>query len=140
MNARALERLDEPAGESERDDVLVPGLAASSRDITDQAGFEQRRALEVRKQLGARGFLRDVRAAVHQAVANAMLQRYAPLPSGASRHGTRVGQDAIRRTGLDGERGIRGQPLAPVFVTRLERLLDQPTAKAGATEEPLALA
>ena len=138
VDAGALERLEESAGEAQRDDVLVPGLAAPPGDVADQPRLEQRRTLEIREQFGARGLLGDVRAAIHQAVADAVLQRNAPLPAGAARHGARVRQDAIGGTGLHRERAIGGQPLAPVFVTGLERLLDEQAAKAGAVDEQIA--
>ena len=84
-----------PLASPERYDVLVPGLAPSPGDVADEPRLEQRRALEIGEQLGARVLFGDVRAAKHQAVSDAVLQRNAPLPAGAARHGARVGQDAI---------------------------------------------
>ena len=138
VNARAFERLHEPAGESQCHDVLVPHLASATGHVADEARLGQRRTFQVGEQLGARLILRQVRTAEDKPVADPALQRYAPLPSGAARDRARVRQDAVGRRCLYCESAVGWQPVAPVLVPGLERLLDQQAAKSRAVDEQVA--
>src|SRR5690348_1170322 len=72
---------------------------------------------------------------MHMAVAGAVLQRDAPLPSGLPRQRLRVGPECVARFARDRERGIARQPLAPVEIGNAERLAEHQAAKAGAVDE-----
>lgn len=72
------------------------------------------------------------------AVADAVLQWDAPLPARAVRRGSRQRQQRPHRSARHGHRAVAGQPLAPVVIAGLQRLLDQQAAQARAVEEEVA--
>src|SRR5688572_16102139 len=106
MDACGFERLNEAARETDRDDVFVPGFQTSSGLETDQPRLEERLAFEVREQRLARFVLRLVVTAEHDAVAYAMLQWNAPLPSGLARDRARIWRQVHARGGLNRERAV----------------------------------
>src|SRR6185436_12636097 len=91
------------------------------------------------EQPGARLVVREIFAAIDEAVADAVLERDPPLPAGIVRDRAGVGDRRADRSGLHGEAGVGGQPVAPVLIAGLQRLLDQEAAKAGAVDEQIAL-
>ena len=101
-------------------------------------GSASARAVEVGQQRGGGLVVADVRARIHVAVAGAVLQRDAPLPARGARRRARVRR---RRAGLlagHGHRAIAGQPVRPVLVAGLQRLLDQQAAESRAVDEQVA--
>src|SRR6185312_2719413 len=81
MNAGRLERLQEPRGEPERETIADPGARAAAGLEAQMPGSGYRRALQALQQV-RRGFvIRKMRAGIHVAVTDAMLQRNAPLPT-----------------------------------------------------------
>src|SRR5690606_10662842 len=96
MDAGRLERLHETARQAERHAVLVPELLAVSGRETKESRLGERLAVQIREQRRGGLVVADELAAVHVAVADAMLQRNAPLPSGAARGRARV-RDGIAR-------------------------------------------
>ena len=68
-----------------------------------------------------------------------MLQRDLPLPARLVGDRAGVRRDVVqRKVGLQRQRAVVAQPLAPVLVPGLERLFDQQAAKAGAVDEEVA--
>jgi hypothetical protein len=133
------ERLEEPAREPERDDVLVPRLLAPPGEEAQLVGRGERLALEVGEQHFGRLVVGDVRRAVDVAVAHAVLQRDVPLPARAAR-GRAGDRLAVRsEPARDRHRAVVGQPLAPVDERHPERLPEQQRAEPRAVDEQLAL-
>ena len=71
--------------------LLLPGLAALAGPELDDARLGEHLAFDVGQQSLLRLLVGQVAAAVHHAVADAMLQRNAPLPAGLARDRARVG-------------------------------------------------
>src|SRR5882672_9040261 len=67
-----------------------------------------------------------------------MLQRNAPLPPGLARGRTRIRRGRGDPLAGHRERAVAGQPVAPVLVTRVQRLLDEQPAKTRAVDEQVA--
>ncbi len=140
MDAGRFQRLDEAARESDRDTVLDPGTATAARPELQQPELDANVAFQVVQQHPARLVVARVRGRVDVAGALPMLQRDLPLPARAVGNGARVGRYVVEReVGLQRQRAVVAQPLAPVFVTGLERLFDEQAAKAGAVEEQVAV-
>jgi hypothetical protein len=74
------ERFEEAAGEADRDDILAPRVLAAPGAEAQQARVGEPFALDVGNQRGAGLILGNERAREHVAVADAVLQRDAPLP------------------------------------------------------------
>ena len=77
-------------------------------------------------------------AGVDEAVADAMLQRDLPAPTGFVRDRARVRYRGARRFNRHGYRAVAGQPVGPVLVAGLQGLLDQQAAEARAVDEQVA--
>jgi hypothetical protein len=69
------------------------------------------------------------------AVAGAVLQRDAPLPSRWPGHRLCVGPDRLGRRARDRERGVAREPLGPVDIWHAERIAEQQAPKACAVDE-----
>src|SRR5690606_25247266 len=138
VDAGRLERLEESGRQPERETVLVPKLLAASCDEFDDARLGAWGAIQIREQGRNRLIVADVLARIDIAVADAMLQRNAPLPAGFARGGTRVRRELTAALTRYRHGAVAWQPMAPIFVTRLECLLDQQAAKAGAVDEEIA--
>jgi len=95
-------------------------------------------AIQMAEQGGGGFVIADEVAAIHVAVANAMLQRNAPLPATGVRRGTCVGRELSPVVAGHGHRAIDGQPLRPVFVAGVQGLLDQEPSEARAVNEQIA--
>ena len=73
------------------------------------------------------------------AVADAVLQRNAPLPPGLARRRPRIGVQLVSRAARHRDRPITGQPVRPVLESGVQGPLDQQSAESGAVDEQLAL-
>src|SRR5690349_12714035 len=135
MDAGRFEGLDESAGESERDAILVPGQPAAARLETQNSRLSNRVALHRRHELAGRAVRIEVLAAEHQPIADAMLQRNAPPPARIVGDGSREWRSRADEFRLHGRRAIARQPLRPVVVARLQSLLDEQTPEARAVDE-----
>ena len=82
VDAGGLQRFDEAAGQTQRDDVPVPVLQAPAGYEFQQARFPQVSPDDVLQQMIPGLVFAHVLAAENQAVAHAMLQWNAPLPTG----------------------------------------------------------
>src|SRR6266851_2081377 len=91
MNARSLQRFQEPARQSYGDDIFIPRLAPTTRLEGNQPRVGERRTVQIAEQYRCGFVIADEPAAVHIAIAGAMLKRNTPLPSRLSRRGTGVG-------------------------------------------------
>ncbi len=125
-----------PADKADGDHILVPEQPAPAGLEVQLVRGRERAALRGWPSRNSRGLIvgNEV-AAIHVAVAHAMLQRNPPLPAGRARRGAR--QRHQRPACFAGNRhgAIARQPLAPVFVAGLELLLDEQAAKARAVDE-----
>src|SRR5690606_8029442 len=139
VDARRLERLQESRGKTQRDAVLLPGFLAPTGHETNRARIGERLAVEVRQQHGGGFVIADVFAAVNVSVADAMLQRNAPLPARGARRRSGVWRELSADRARHGHRAVARQPMTPIHVARFERLLDEQPAKAGAVDEEIAL-
>ena len=135
VNTRGFQRFQESAGESERDTIAIPELEAPSRRESQYPGLCEWLAVEILEQNLDRLIVRQVVAAEHMAVSRAMLQRYAPLPTGSLRRGTGVGCERVDGFAVHDGRPVAGQPVGPVLVAGLQCLLDQQPAESGAVDE-----
>ena len=79
-----------PLDKSDGDAVASPGLAPLSGPELDDARLDERLAFDVGQQGLLRLLVAEIAAAIHHAVADAMLQRNAPLPAGIARDRARV--------------------------------------------------
>ena len=138
QQAGGFQRLHEPAGQSDGDDIAVPELLPLAGDEAQGPRLCLRLSVEVAQQRSDRLVFAHEIAAVDHAVAGAVLQRNSPLPAGGTRGGSRVRRGIADAVAGNGDRTVAGQPVAPVLVTGLERLFDQQPAEAGAIDEEVA--
>ena len=96
-------------------------------------------AVEIRQQRGGRLVIADVPAAVDIAIANAMLQRNAPLPTRCACGGACERRELAGALARHCHGAIARKPVRPVLVAGLQRLLDQQAAKARAVDEEVRL-
>ena len=106
MDAGRFQRLHEPARKPDRDAVLDPLLAPDPGLEAQHVGLGQRVALDIAEQPLERRILVEIAAAKDDPVADAMLQRNAPLPAGIVRHRQRVGHRRAHRARLDRDRAV----------------------------------
>ena len=139
VDAGGFERFEESRGQSQRDAVAIPEQLAPAGDKAQEARVGQRllahRAHQVVERLG----VAQVGAAVDVAVADAMLQRDAPLPAGGPRRGQRVGRARAGELRRHRYRPVARQHVAPVQIAGLQGLLDQQPAKAAAIDIQIGL-
>ena len=139
VDAGRFERLDEAAGEAQRDAVPVPGLAAPPGRVSGSAAA--RTAARPRDSRAARARL----VLGHGARCNTPGRCRRGAAAGCAIASRRVraiarvyGRHAAGGLGLHGQRAVGRQPVAPILVAGLERLFDQQAAKAGAIDEQVA--
>ena len=138
MDTGRLQRFHEAAGQSQGDAVPAPELLAPAGGEFQQPGLVQRGAVQIVEQGGDRFVVAHVAAAKDVAVADAMLQRYAPLPAGIAGGRAGIGTEGIHPLARHGNRPVARQPVRPVFVVHAERLSDQQAPETGAIDEKLA--
>ena len=137
VDAGRFQRLEEAGGKTERDAVAVPHLAPLAARETEPVGVRELLAVEVGEQQLLGRLVVDMLARIDEAVAGAVLERNAPLPSRLARRRPRIGSERIGARAGHRHRPVAGQPVAPVLVTGLQRLLDQQSAKARAVDEEI---
>jgi len=138
MDCGRFQRLDEAAGQPERDAIAMPDLVADAAGEAQCAWLGQRLAIEVGEQQRAGLVFAHEVAAIDMAIAGAVLQRDAPLPAGRPGIGLRVRAHRLGPDTGHGDGTIARQPTAPVVETRLQRTFDQQPAKARAIQEQVA--
>ena len=138
VDAGRFERFQEAARQAQRDDVAVPRALAAPGDEAKVAGVGLCLALDIRQQRRGGGIVGEIAAAIDIAVADAVLERNAPLPPRLARDRPRVGERRADVGAGHRNRAVAGQPVRPVVIARCERALDQEAAKAGAVEEQVA--
>jgi hypothetical protein len=84
MNAGRFQGFDETARESHGDTVLQPRAPPLARLELDDARIGENLAFDIREQRLSGLLVANVTTAVDHAVADAMLQRNAPLPAGVT--------------------------------------------------------
>src|SRR3954452_13924277 len=72
-------------------------------------------------------------------VAHPVLERDPPLPAARMRGRARERIEPFAMAARRGDRAVARQPVSPVLVTGLERLLDEQAAESRAVDEQLAL-
>src|SRR3982074_190971 len=77
--------------------------------------------------------------AIDIAVAGAVLEWDSPLPSGRAGRRQGIGSELARALAGNCNGAVARQPLRPVLVTRLQRLLDQQTAKTRSVDKEIRL-
>ena len=130
---------DEARGQADGDAVLHPGLFAPPGDEADQPRIGQRLAVQIGQQCAVGLVVGNVGRRVDIAIADPVLQRDAPLPARFTRRGPRVGREGLDTLARHGQSPVAGQPVGPVLIAGLQRLLDQQAAEAGTVDEELAL-
>src|SRR3954466_14787995 len=68
-----------------------------------------------------------------------MLERDSPLPTRLARRGSSQRVDGSGAGARHGHRAVTRQPMAPVLVSGLQRLLDEEAAEARAVDEEIGL-
>jgi hypothetical protein len=135
VDAGRLERLEEAARKPDGDAVAAPLPDAPAGAERQRPRLAERRAVKTREQEPAGGVVREVAAAVHDAVAGAVLQRDAPAPARVVGDRARVRDERPDRLAADGQRAVARQPVRPVLVAGVERLLDQQATEPRAVDE-----
>src|SRR3954447_22157188 len=138
MDAGRFERLEKPGCEPERNHVFDPWLAAVTGLEPKRPGISQRLTVEICEQRRGGLVVGDVSARIDIAITDPMLERNSPLPAGRPRRRSRERQMIAPELARHGECPVAWQPLRPILETRLERLLDQKSAKARAIDEQVA--
>ena len=139
VDAGRFERLEEAGGKAERDAIAVPHLAPLAAGEAKPVGIGELLAVEVGEQQLLGGIVVDMLARIDEAVAGAMLERDPPLPARLARGRARVGRERCGAGARHRHRAIARQPMAPVLVAGLQRLLDQQPAEARAIDEEVGL-
>ncbi|VVT14865.1 conserved hypothetical protein [Sphingomonas aurantiaca] len=140
IDARRFERLEEPRRKADRDDVADPAAAAATGAELENSRIGERRALDRGDQCIGGGLVREMRARIDIAVANAVLERDAPLPPGWFRGRARIGLDRPVRRGAGHRDGaVAGQPARPVFPGFGHRVAEQQAAEPRTIDEQVAL-
>ena len=93
-DAGRFKRFEEAGRKPQRDNILVPELAALAAGELQYARVRERLAIELRKQGRGSLIVADETTRIDVSIANAMLQRDAPLPPRLAR-----GRPGVRREG-----------------------------------------
>src|SRR5438105_8145673 len=136
-DARRFQRLEKAGREPQRDDVLVPELAAVTAGELEQAGIRKRLAVEVGEQSGSRVVIADEAARIDVAAADSVLERDAPLPTSLAGRRARVGREGTVMFTGDSDRAITRKPFRPVLIPGLQRPFAQQAVKASAIDEQI---
>ena len=138
VDAGRFERLEEPAGEPDRNDILDPRLLAVPGLEAKQPRLGKRRPVEVREEVVGGFIVADMRARIHVAVARPVLERDPPLPAGSPRG--RASQRLLIVTAFarHRDRAVARQPFGPILEAGFELLLDKQPAEARAVDEKVA--
>ena len=139
VNRSRFKRFEKAAGQANRDDIAVPVLFAAASAKAHEAWIAQRCAIEARGQEGRCCVILHELAGIDITIADAVLQRDAPLPACFTRSGAGVGRGRPCTGAGHGHRAITRQPVAPVLKPRLERAFDQQRAQARAIDEEIRL-
>ena len=132
-----LDRLEKPGRQTQGDAVAVPDALAPARHEGDVPRFVQRLAVQVSHQDRSGVLLAHEAAGVDVAIADAMLQRDAPLPAGAVRGGARHRDQRLHGAAGDRDRAVTGQPVRPILVAGVQGLLDEQALHARAVDEKI---
>src|SRR6185437_3294688 len=135
LDARRLERLEESGGQADGHTVAAPDLIAHAGGEPEEARLAEDAAFDALKELRLRLLVRHVCAAIDMSVADAMLQRDAPLPAGRAGTRHRVWRWIRRTLAGNRHRAVAWQPLRPVLVTDPERLCDEQAPESGGIDE-----
>src|SRR5579871_1473303 len=138
MNAGCFQRLQETRREAECDAVPHPEFPSPTRCEGDANRTRERLTVDVREEQVFGLAIALERASIDVPVANAVLQRNAPLPTGLPCHHRRVGgwRRGVRALYDDG--AVTREPVVPRLVPGLKCLLDEDPAKTGAIDEQIA--
>src|SRR6187431_2399733 len=137
VDVGGLDRLEEPGRQTQGDAVAVPYALASARHEGDVPRFVQRLAVQISHQDRNGVLLAHEATGVDVAIADAMLQRDAPLPAGAVRRGARQRDQWLHGAAGDRDRAVTGQPVRPVVVAGVQGLLDEQAMHARAVDEKI---
>ena len=118
--------------------LRAPGLAPLARPELDDARLGEHLAFDVAQQACLGLLVGEIAAAVHHAVADAVLQGNAPLPAGLVRDRARIGNRRAHGLGLQRHRAVAEQMVRPVFIAHVQRVADEQAAKARAIDEQVA--
>ena len=140
MNARGLERLEEPEPRPSATQLRFQNLRR--RPVTKRmkrGSVNGCGVLGHAEQVAQRFLVADVLARVDVPGADTVLQRNAPVPSCAARDrgGVRRARNLVRH--LHRHRTIVRQVLGPVHVAGLQRTFDEQAAKTGAVDVEIGL-
>src|SRR6202011_1861844 len=101
--------------EPQRDAVLVPEFFAATGSEPQEARLCQRPAVEILKQRRSSLIVTEEAARVHIAIADPMLQRNAPLPTGRACGRTGERRQFSAAGARHGYRAVARQPCGPVL-------------------------
>ena len=135
MDAGRFERLEEPGRQADRDAIADPVPPPLARGEPQLPGIGEGRGFELCQHRLLRCVIRDEGARIDDAVSRAVLQRNAPGPAGVERGRAGKGHDRPGIGARHGDGAVAWQPMGPVLIPGLQRLLDQQPAKAGAIDE-----
>ncbi len=134
-DARRFERLKKTGRQSNRDAVAIPHLPALAWNEAEQPWFTPRTALQICEQQVGGSLLVDMLRAEYVPVSGSVLQRYLPLPACFVGHCAGIRWQLAQRLRRHGQRAVTEEPLSPIFITGLERLLDQKPAETRTINE-----
>ncbi len=108
---------ERPTATQLRCHCFTPRARAEAQDV----GLGQRLAFDIAEQPFERRVLVEIAAAIDDAVADAVLQRNAPLPAGIMRHRPGVRHRGADALGLHRDRAIARQPVRPIVIADVQR-------------------
>ena len=106
MDAGRFKRLHESAGQADRDAVAMPLLLPGAGAEAQEIGLGQDFPGNVAEQPLERRIPLQTATAIDNPVADSVLQRNPPLPTGVVRHGARIGHRRPNAFGLQCNRRI----------------------------------
>src|SRR3546814_7235582 len=138
MDRGRFERLEKTTGKPQRDDILLPRAVAVSAGEAQHVRYGERFAVEIGEQQRHRLVVAHVERRIDMAVAEAMLERDAPLPARRARG--RAGERRAIAPPRAGNcaRTVAGQPGGPVGIADAERLPEEQRAQARAVDDATA--
>ena len=126
VDAGRFQRLEETRRQTDRDDVLLPGLRAAVPARSEPgAGRPAASPSRLASKVCGSFVVADQVGRIDVAVADPVLQRDAPLPAGRARRAARIRRDGRHALARDGKRAIAEQPLVPMFIADAQCVADQ---------------
>ncbi len=137
VQAGRFQRLQESRGKTDRDAIAVPHLAALAGRETQPVRVRQLLTVEVGQAAASRLIRRRCSGSNKRGRCRSGAAADAPLPTRLASGRPRQGDERLDPRARHRHRAVARQPVRPVLVSGLQRLLDQQAAEAGAVDEEI---